>query len=548
MSIDPARPRWPWLPALLLLALASPGWAAPYPGLEREFLGRAQVGAGGGDDLGLGDEDLFGDDDLGGDLGGDLDDLGGDLGDDDFGGDLDDLGTGVEGEISPGDRSLFQELSPGEPVQAGGATAEAPTGVLIGLRELASRALAGAGVVKRAEHGVRAARRAVEEADSAQWPTVRLMAEGRNSNHRDRIGRLLGSELSQNFQTPLAQLGHDSAFLAGVDVSAPLYRGGLWGAQEKMARSQGEVARLRQLQAVETTLLRLVDLYLDLLLAESSLGLETQREKQAALAQGEKLSRARDRFARDELALESELALRRIRARKARREGQRDLIRSRIRALVGDSLSESFRLERSFDVLPVGTRLEEVLDRARRGNLEVRVQLARAQVARERVVEAASDEMPEVNLDYRYRHAAPTYRDGIDSSYWRAALRLDVPLFDGGRTRARKRQARERRKGAELLVQETIARVEAEVRAAFLREARARAGLQQARDLVSLARRHSRAVQDRVDGGTLGPQAGVAAQTPLMEARLEAFRVQAEVIRARCRVHALTGELVLDKF
>jgi outer membrane protein TolC len=418
----------------------------------------------------------------------------------------------------------------------------------MGLRELAGRAVVAAGVVKRAEHGVRAARRAVEEADAAQWPTLKLMAEGRNSNHRDRIARVLGPELAPVWKQPLSTINNDDTLLTGFDVTAPLYRGGLWGAREKIAREDARIAKLRQLQAVEGTLLRLVDLYLEVLLTEAAVSLETERERLVASEQGAKVSRAGDAFARSQMTLDSELELARIRARRDRRVSKMDLARGRLNALVGGNLETAYQLQKSFDVQAVGGDIQALVARARRGNLEVRVQVARAAMTRERVVEVTAADMPEVNFDYRYRYSSPTLRDAADSAYWKAAIRLDVPLFDGGRNRARKLQAREQRRGADLYVQELMAQVEAEVRAASRREARARGSLTKAQALVALARRNSRAVQDRVDGGNLGKVEAARAQVALLQARLEAFRVQAEVIRVRCRIHALAGDLVLDKF
>lgn len=492
-----------------------------------EFTAQVDVGAGTGD-LGL--------DDLG-----DLGDLSDDLGDD--------LGTefGDIPDLAPDPLPDVDEPLTVSAGAAAGPRSEAPSGPLVGLTELARRALTASGLIKRAERGVRAARRGIEEADAGRWPRLDLVALGRESNHRNRINKVLGPELGPDLSGPLSQIRNDAAFVSGFDVRAPLYRGGLFNAREEIARHDEEIARLRQLQAVENVLLRLTDLYVEVLMSDASVRLGEERERQLSLEQGEKVSRVKEPYVRDQLALESELELARLRTQRATSEAQRDLARARLEALAGE-LDAGFRLDSSFDLAPAPSRREDAVELARRGNLEVRVQVAKANVQKLRVKEVAAGELPRVDLDYQWRHSSPNTVDRVDAAYWYATIRADFPLFDGGRTRARKRQARERSASTDLLVQETVARAAAEAAAAWETERRGRAALSQAQRLVSLARRNARAVQDRVDTGALGAADGARAQVALLQARLETFRAQAEVIRYRGRIHALTGQLALDKF
>jgi outer membrane protein TolC len=492
-----------------------------------EFTAQVDPGAGGGD-LGL--------DDLG-----DLGDLSDDLGDD-LGAEFGDVPDLAPDPLPDVDEPLM--VSAGA---AAGPRSETPSGPLVGLTEMARRALTASGLIKRAERGVRAARRGIEEADAGRWPRLDLVALGRESNHRNRVNKVLGPELGPDLSGPLSQIRNDAAFVAGFDVRAPLYRGGLLNAREEIARHDEEIARLRQLQAVENVLLRLTDLYLKVLMTDASVRLDEERERQLALEQGEKVSRVKEPYVRDQLALESELELARLRSQRASSEAQRDLARARLEALTGE-LDAGFRLETDFDVATAPGRREDAVDLARRGNLEVRVQVAKANVQKLRVREVASGEQPRVDLDYQWRHSSPNTVDRVNAAYWYATIRADFPLFDGGRTRARKRQARERSASTDLLVQETVERAAAEAAAAWEAERRARAAAGQAQRLVSLARRNARAVQDRVDTGALGAADGARAQVALLQSRLEVFRAQSEVIRHRCRIHALTGQLALDKF
>jgi len=217
-------------------------------------------------------------------------------------------------------------------------------------------------------------------------------------------------------------------------------------------------------------------------------------------------------------------------------------------ALMGPEGANPFSLETRFSVSPAATTREDLERKAREGNLEVRILVQQANRSRRRVSEEASAYYPTVDLGYSWRHASPNDHDRIDTSWWKATVRLDYPLFDGGRARAKKRAARERSLAADLRVTEAVRRAEALARVEWARERELEVARGSARSLVELASRNVRATQDRVDGAKVKASSVARARAERMAAQLEVFRLQAEVIRSRCRQHALAGELVLDKF
>lgn len=542
------------------LLLLAGGWAAP---------AYAQDGLGGGlgDDLGgaLGD--------LGDDLGGGLDDalddaLGGGLGDDLGGGLGDDLGDdlgsggfrGIDENLGGGLGGLgdIPDLAPSPLPTLGGEPALLPvapragapsgSGPALGLREVAARAVVEAGLIQRSQLEVAARRREIQAADAGRWPKLGVLAYGRDSDHRQRIGEILGPELSRSLERPLAQIRNDSAFVAGFDVKAPLYRGGLFHAREESARAMADRARAQHLQAVEAVLLRAVDSFLHVMLADARVSLERERERALATSQQEEVAAASTPTLRDTLSLEHELKIARVRSRIAQLEGQADLARARLAALLGPDAPTDLALRPSFDVRATGMTPEAFAAQAARGNLQVKVEMAEAKAARRQVEAEASAYLPTVDLDYSYRHSAPNYDDRVTTDWWEAKVRVDYPLFDGGKARAHKRAASKRAEAADLEVREAARRAKDEALVEARREQRFTRELTRVRRLVDLARRHLRAAQDGADSGGRRPSDVARARVALKTAEVEAFEVQAAVVRSRCRQHALAGQLVLDKF
>jgi outer membrane protein TolC len=502
--------------------------------------------------------------DLGGDAAGGgagLGDLGASL-DDDLGvgfDDLPDLDPGGLEDLGDLDGDDFLDLAPDPlPRLDGGSRRERPTGVLpvrprkpsgpiLTLSQMSGEAIAEAGALKRTRAGVAAARRGIQVADAGRWPQVHLKAEGRESNHRDRIGKLLGPDIASDLERPLSQIRNDSAFVGGFDVTTALYRGGLMNAREEEARALADVAHIRHLQSVEAVLREVGDQYLRVLLLETALELEAARLLAELQREEEAVSDADTTYLRDAVALEHELRAARIRSRKASLETRLELARARLSALRGHEAGRSFRLSRRLEVRPAAGSADELAELARKGNLEVRRRMAEAQAARRRIQAEGSRQHPDVDLDWRYRHSSPNDTDGLETDWWEAVVRLDYPLFDGGRTRARKRRAGHLSDAADVAVREAARAAGDRARSAFTREARLDATLQPAQRLVELAARHHRAVRDRVDRGGATPSDVATARVALLASQLEAFRVQAEVVRTRILQHALAGQLTLDQ-
>ncbi len=485
-------------------------------------------------------------------------------GSDDLGGLDDDLDLGGTSPIEAGaDFGDLPDLAPdplpsldddgvlGSGITGGGTRgppAGAPQGPVLTLADVATRAVAEAAAVKRTRDLVEAARRGIQATDAERWPKVGVSAEFRDSDHRGRIGELLGPELARELERPLSQMRNDNAFVAGFDIKAPLYRAGLFEAREETARHEAEIARLRHLQTVEAVLVEAVGRYLEVLLREAETGLEEARLQALAAAQGEAVAAAATPEVRDTLALEYELKLARVRGRIATARSAREAARESLGLLLGPEAPAGFRLAQRAEVKPVASAEDAVVGKAKEANLEVRILMEEARKAHRKVGEEASAYFPRVDAEYRFRASTPTHSDHVDTEWWEALVKLDYPLFDGGVARSRKRRARVEGRVADSRVGEAARRAEAEARVAFRREREAEGALSRARGLVDLASRHLRSVQDRVDKGSLKPADQARARVALLSAQLETFRLQAEVLRSRARQQALAGQLVLDKF
>lgn len=456
-------------------------------------------------------------------------------------GDLPDLGDDPLPDLGAPGRDPVP-VGPGAGLPTGGE------GRVLALAQLAAMAANEAGVIRRAQVEVDAADLGVKAADAARWPKLSLVGSLQESNHRTRIAEILGPELAPSLARPLSDIRNDSAFQAGFDVEVPFYRAGLFNAVEDVAREDAAIARLRHLQSVESVLLATVELYLDLLLADAGIAVEGAREKAAAAQQEEAVAGASTDFVRSSLALEYELQASRARGKALELAQARALTYQRLAALLGKEGETAFEPARRFDLKPGPATPAAAGEAAMKGNLEVRIRMAEAAKASRRVAAAASGSHPSVDMAYRWRHASPNYSDRVDADWWEAVVKVDYAAFDGGKTRFSTRKAREEAKAADLLVAETARRAAYEARAAHEAEGRSRAEARRAAATVELARRHVRAVQDRTDGAKLTASDAAKARVALLAAQLEEFRLLAEAVRARARIHALTGQLTLDKF
>ncbi len=184
-------------------------------------------------------------------------------------------------------------------------------------------------------------------------------------------------------------------------------------------------------------------------------------------------------------------------------------------------------------------RLVEAAGR-RRPDLEAARQRRQASERVQGVERAAN--LPEVGMNASYEMNAEDFF-GADGDNWAVTVGLRFDLFDGGRRRARVRQAEERTREAEERTELLAQMISLEVRRAFFELRAARQRLEQAGKGVELAERSLEIIEDRYrEGLTILPEL-LDAETALTRSRLRRIAAQRDVLLARATLDLATGDL-----
>ena len=253
-----------------------------------------------------------------------------------------------------------------------------------------------------------------------------------------------------------------------------------------------------------------------------------QDQRNAGIATGVDVTRAETRLAQEQVRLS--------RAQTDAEQGRLQL--QRIVGLpLGSLLTLTDPLSFVIEALPA---IETAVARAEDTRAEVRV--AQAQVT-ETVYQrraARAEQLPSLEFlgDYGVSGITPT---NSDLPTRRAAVQLNVPIFNGGLTRGRIQVASSRANEAELQLASVRGQVEEDVRLAFS-GLRTTAETVRAADLaVTLAERELEMACDRFRAGVADSIEVVTAQTVLANARLDQVSALAVYNGARLNLAAALG-------
>jgi outer membrane protein len=254
----------------------------------------------------------------------------------------------------------------------------------------------------------------------------------------------------------------------------------------------------------------------------------SQDQRDAGIATGVDVIRAETRLAQE-------------RVRLARAETDAEEGRLQLQRIVGLPLGSTLTLTDPlrFDIEPLPA-IEIAVAQAEDKRAEVRV--AQAQVSENDYLKRAAraEQLPSLEFlgDYGLSGVTPT---NTDLPTRRAAIQLNVPVFNGGLTRGRIQVASSRERQAELQLASTRGQVEEDVRLAFA-GLRTTAETVQAADLaVTLAERELEMARDRFRAGVGDNIELVTAQAALANARLDRVTALTLYNGARLNLAAALG-------
>jgi outer membrane protein TolC len=204
---------------------------------------------------------------------------------------------------------------------------------------------------------------------------------------------------------------------------------------------------------------------------------------------------------------------------------------------LGSTLTLTDSLRFVIETLPA---IETAVAQAEDTRAEVRVAQAQVTEAVFQKRAARAEQLPSLEFlgDYGVSGITPT---NSDLPTRRAAVQLNVPIFNGGLTRGRIQVASSRASEAELQLTSIRGQVEEDVRLAFS-GLRTTAETVRAADLaVTLAERELEMARDRFRAGVADSIEVVTAQTVLANARLDQVTALAAYNSARLNLAAALG-------
>lgn len=306
------------------------------------------------------------------------------------------------------------------------------------------------------------------------------------------------------------RLGPFGLFDARVSLSAPLFDaravGGLRSGRASVRAAEASLQDVR-----DTVVLAVATLYLQ---AEAA-GARVESAR-AQVATAEALVRlADDQRAAGLVAgidvLRQQVQLQAARARLIDAENSRDKSKLALARAIGLPAGQAFTLADTTAFAPLApVSLDEAVRDAAGHRADLRAAQARVEAARaERSAEAAGH-LPTVSLDADIGALGPTASNA--SRTYAVATTVHVPIFDGGQTAARVRQAAIALRQREAELADVTAGVRYEIEEALLDVSAADAGVSVADRARALARQEFEQAQDRF-------RAGVSSTLELVQAQ-----------------------------
>ena len=297
--------------------------------------------------------------------------------------------------------------------------------------------------------------------------------------------------------------------------------------QEQLAREQ--VAIFTALTYLET--LRsdraLLAAHADVDLAQALLVL-AQDQRTAGVATGVDVTRSETRLAQQQFRL--------AQAQTAWEEARLQLQRV-IGLPLGSTLTLTDEMRFIDEVLP---SIDSAVTQAEQDRPELRIAAAQVNLLDYQRRAARAELLPNLEFlgDYGVSGITPT---NADLPTRRAAVQLNVPIFNGGLTQGRIAVAASQKRQSELELSSARGQIEEDVRLAFATLHTTADGVRSADKLLELAQRELEMARDRFRAGVVDNLEVISAQTALAEARAEQVSALARYNAARLSLAASLG-------
>lgn len=349
-------------------------------------------------------------------------------------------------------------------------------------------------------------------------PAITLSA---NTQHNDR-------DLQFRNNTPATNSQFNSNGLT-VTATQPLFRMQNWITYEQ-SKNQVSQSEAVFLQAQQDLIIRVAQSYFDVLLAENNVTLAAAQRVAFAeqLAQAKRnfevgtatITDSNDAQARHDLAVSQEIAA----------QNDLQIKKGVLQQIIGRPPQTLATLSSRFTpALPAPNNLDSWIEQARLSSLQVRAARAAADIATQEVSKNRSGHLPSLDAVASYSDSATGSGvqggPGFDSSTKFIGLQLSMPIYLGGLTNSRVREALANQEKARQDLENTTRTVELNSRSAFLG---ATNGVAQIKALQAALV----SSQSSLDSTKLGQEVGVRTQVDVLNATQQLITTRRDYAQA----------------
>jgi outer membrane protein TolC len=335
-------------------------------------------------------------------------------------------------------------------------------------------------------------------------------------------------------------------YVTRLDLQWPIYSGGRTDALERAARADAAATGAELETAKADLRLEVARAFWALVTARASVEVLQQAVSRADAHVGD----VRERFTAG-LVPPNETASAEAQASRARKllieaRNQRDVAAADLARLVGAGASSEIEPAAILDAGEAGApQFDALLAAARATRPERRAMERRAEAAEDQRAAAAAGRRPAIAVTGGIDYARPNARifpraDRWDDS-WDAGIRVNWPLWDGGRTAAEIAQAAGTATAARERLAEFDSLLSVDVRQRALEIESGRAAVQAAGDWIRAAEEARRVVSERYRAGVIAQGEVLDAELALLQAELDRTRALAGVRLAEARLARATG-------
>ncbi|BBB25758.1 TolC family outer membrane protein [Amphritea japonica] len=226
-----------------------------------------------------------------------------------------------------------------------------------------------------------------------------------------------------------------------VSLSQPLFSAAAWF-NYKQGISQSEAAKLQFDQAQQNLILRVVNNYLSVLRAQTSL--ETSQAQERAIKR--RLEQVNAQFEVGLIAItdvqEAQASFDNAKVSRILAEGDLDNSFQALERLTGQPLSNIDPLDKDYPVENISPIASKAwIEKAQSGNLSLKVAQANTEAARRQAQAASSGHLPTLSLTASHDRDKGTSVSNDWAETNQIGLTLSMPIFSGGATSSTSRQA-----------------------------------------------------------------------------------------------------------